>query len=174
MRVARLKLRRSVEPAKRRFAGAIVCNMRDAGFDDKEIVHVLQALFPPLVGHQSPRTREAVLGKAWVAFGGGDLVQVKTVAHDFRMAVADAGGIAPLVATLGQESIRAQEQAAGALASLALDNTKNELSIATMMVTLLASDECASSRAKASSRSRLVAACALSSAASLLRSSAAA
>lgn len=58
-----------------------------------------------------------------------------------QVAIADAGGIAPLVAALGLESVRGQEQAAGALAALALDNTKNELSIAKLIVSLLGSDD---------------------------------
>ena len=41
-------------------------------------------------------------------------------------------------AALGLDSVRAQEQAAGALASLALDNTKNEVAIAKLIVSLLA------------------------------------
>ena len=40
-------------------------------------------------------------------------------------------------AVLGLGSVRAQEQAAGALASLALDNAKNELSIAKLIVSFL-------------------------------------
>ena len=55
--------------------------------------------------------------------------------YDNQVAVADGGGIAPLVAALGLDSVKAQENAAGALASLALDNTKNEQSIAKLIVT---------------------------------------
>ena len=51
------------------------------------------------------------------------------------------GGVAPLVAVLGLGSARAQEQAAGALAALALDNPTNEKSIATMLVSLLGSSD---------------------------------
>ena len=58
-----------------------------------------------------------------------------------QVAVADGNGIAPLVAVLGLGSARTQEQAAGALAALALDNTKNELSIAELVVTLLDSED---------------------------------
>ena len=71
------------------------------------------------------------------------------------MAVADAGGIAPLVAVLGLGSERAQEQAAGALASLALDNAKNELSIAKLIVSFLETDEKLASAKAARAISRL-------------------
>ena len=47
-----------------------------------------------------------------------------------------AGGIARLVEVLGHGSTEAQDQAAGALAALALENTKNELSIADLIVSL--------------------------------------
>ena len=43
---ARLRLRSTVPRAAQRFAGAVVGNMRDSGFDDRDIVQVLQALFP--------------------------------------------------------------------------------------------------------------------------------
>ena len=43
---ARLRLRGAVPRAKWRFAGAVVSNMRDAGFEDRDTVQVLQALFP--------------------------------------------------------------------------------------------------------------------------------
>lgn len=55
-------------------------------------------------------------------------------------AVANAEGIGPLVNVLGLGTVRANEQAAGALAALALDNVKNELSIANRIVALLGSD----------------------------------
>ena len=43
---ARLRLRSTVPRAAQRFAGAVVGNMRDSGFEDRDIVQVLQALFP--------------------------------------------------------------------------------------------------------------------------------
>ena len=58
-----------------------------------------------------------------------------------QIAISDAGGIEKLVAVLGLGSVRAQDQAAGALAALALENTKNELSIAELIVSLLGSDD---------------------------------
>ena len=87
-RIARLKLRRAVEAPKRRFAGAVVCNMRDAGFDDAQVVQVLQVLFP--ARGQTSAEREEALQRAWHAFGGGDLVPIQQVAHDFTMTVAAA------------------------------------------------------------------------------------
>lgn len=75
--------------------------------------------------------------------------------YENQVAVADAGGIAPLVAVLGLGSVRAQEQAAGALAALALDNTKNEISIAKLIVSLLGSDDKQASAKAARAISRL-------------------
>ena len=49
---ARLRLRGTVPRAARRFAGAVVGNMRDAGFEDADTVQVLQALFPPRKQHE--------------------------------------------------------------------------------------------------------------------------
>jgi hypothetical protein len=43
---ARLRLRGCVARAAQRFAGAVVGNMRDSGFEDRDIVQVLLALFP--------------------------------------------------------------------------------------------------------------------------------
>ena len=74
---------------------------------------------------------------------------------DNQVAIADAGGIAPLVAVLGLGSVRAQEQAAGALASLALGNTKNELSIAKLIVSFLEADDKTASAKAARAVSRL-------------------
>ena len=71
------------------------------------------------------------------------------------MAISNAGGIAPLVAVLGLGSVRAQEQAAGALASLALDNSKNELSIAKLIVSFLETDDKQASAKAARAVSRL-------------------
>ena len=51
--------------------------------------------------------------------------------------MAEAGGIAPLAAVIGLNSIRAQEQAAGALAALALDNPQNVVAIAGLLVSLV-------------------------------------
>ena len=70
-------------------------------------------------------------------------------------AIAEAGGIARLVAVLSLGSERAQEQAAGALASLALDNTKNELSIAKLLVSFLETEHQADSAKAARAISRL-------------------
>ena len=58
-----------------------------------------------------------------------------------QAAIADAGGIAPLVAALGRGSMRLQEQSAGTLASLALDNPKNAMSIMGLIVALLGSGD---------------------------------
>ena len=49
---ARLRLRGTVPCAARHFAGAVVGNMRDAGFEDADTVQVLQALFPPRKQHE--------------------------------------------------------------------------------------------------------------------------
>ena len=57
-----------------------------------------------------------------------------------QVAIADVGGIAPLVRLLGLNSARAQGQAAGALASLALDNAANKDTIATMLVSMLSAE----------------------------------
>lgn len=54
-----------------------------------------------------------------------------------QVAIAKAGGVAPLVSLLGYGGTYAQEQAAGALASIALDNPDNEGAIAEMVVGLL-------------------------------------
>ena len=54
-----------------------------------------------------------------------------------QIKVAEAGGIAPLAAVIGLNSIRAQEQAAGALAALALDNPQNVVAIAGLLVSLV-------------------------------------
>ena len=51
--------------------------------------------------------------------------------------IADAGGLAPLVALLGVGGAETQLQAAGALAAIALDNPQNQNTIATMLVQLL-------------------------------------
>ena len=55
------------------------------------------------------------------------LLSLSSKHYKNQVAIADMSGIAPLVAVLGLGSVRAQEQAAGALASLALDNAKNGL-----------------------------------------------
>ena len=55
--------------------------------------------------------------------------------------VADAGGLSPLVELLGLGNQETQHFAAGALASMALDNPQNESTIADMMTDLLASDD---------------------------------
>ena len=75
-----------------------------------------------------------------------------------QIAVADAEGIPPLVAAIGLRSERAQEQAAGALASLALDNVKNEQSIASLVVGFLASEDKAAAAKAARAISRLASA----------------
>ena len=56
-----------------------------------------------------------------------------------QIAIAAADGIARLVAVLGVGSDRAQDQAAGALAALALGNSSNEECIARLLVELLGS-----------------------------------
>ena len=56
-----------------------------------------------------------------------------------QVAIAEAGGIPPLVAVLGLGP-RAQDKAGGALAALALDNPDNERTIAKLIVSLLGSD----------------------------------
>ena len=61
--------------------------------------------------------------------------------YENQVAIADAGGIPPLVAVLGLVSEKAREKAAGALAALALDNMKNELAIAQLIVSLLGSED---------------------------------
>ena len=61
--------------------------------------------------------------------------------YENQAAIANAGGIAPLVAVLGLSSHEAREQAATALAALALDNTKNEEAIALFLVSLLGSED---------------------------------
>ena len=58
-----------------------------------------------------------------------------------QIAIAEADGIAKLVSVLGVGSERAQDQAAGALAALALGNTSNENSIAELIVGLLGSTD---------------------------------
>ena len=55
--------------------------------------------------------------------------------------VAKAGGLAPLVALLGIGNTETQHFAAGALASIALDNPSNETAIATMMTELVSSND---------------------------------
>ena len=54
-----------------------------------------------------------------------------------QAAIAEAGGLAPLVALLGVGGAETQLQAAGALAAIALDNPQNQSTIATMLVQLL-------------------------------------
>jgi hypothetical protein len=54
-----------------------------------------------------------------------------------QAAIAEAGGLAPLVALLGVGGAETQLQAAGALAAIALDNPQNQNTIATMLVQLL-------------------------------------
>ena len=61
--------------------------------------------------------------------------------YENQKAIADAGGIAPIVAVVGLDSIKAQEQAAGALAALALNNDKNETFVAELVVSFLGSDD---------------------------------
>ena len=76
--------------------------------------------------------KQEACGALWSLSSGHNLNQI---------AIAEAGGISKLVVVLGQGSLRAQDQAAGALAALALDNMKNEFSIAEMMVALLGSED---------------------------------
>ena len=75
--------------------------------------------------------------------------------YENQVAVANADGIAPLVAVLGLGSARAQEQAAGALAALALDNSQNEVTTATLIVSLLGSNDKGASAKAARAISRL-------------------
>lgn len=77
-------------------------------------------------------SKEAAAGAIW------SLTSLNFV---IQMAVADAGGIDPLVNLLGMGSTTAQKQAAGALASLALDNDKNEQIISKMIIGLLTSSQ---------------------------------
>ena len=58
-----------------------------------------------------------------------------------QKAIAEAGGLAPLVALLGMGKPETQTKAAGALAAIALDNPKNQDTIATMLVQLLSSTD---------------------------------
>ena len=83
--------------------------------------------------------------------GGGDYAKEASASalwslcigkhHENQVAIANAGGIAPLVAVLGLTSEKAREQAAGALAALALNNTENEEAIAQLIVSLLGSED---------------------------------
>ena len=99
-----------------------------------------------LQGNSAERAKEEASAALW---------SLSSQHYDNQVAVADAGGIAPLVAVLGLTSVRAQEQAAGALASLALDNTANEGSIAQLIVSLLGSDDKQASAKAALAVSRL-------------------
>ena len=56
-----------------------------------------------------------------------------------QVAIAEAGGIQPLVDLLGTGNDQARKQAAGALASLALDNHENELTVSDFVMRLLES-----------------------------------
>ena len=75
------------------------------------------------------------------------LWSLATENHEAQQAIAAAGGIAALVHVLGLGtatgfvSDRTYEQAAGALAALALDNPSNEQSIAQQLVALLGSTD---------------------------------
>ena len=75
--------------------------------------------------------------------------------YENQVAIANADGIASLVRLLGSGSVRAQEYAAEALASLALDNVKNEVVIAELVVDLLGSKDKQPSAKAARAISRL-------------------
>jgi vacuolar protein 8 len=74
------------------------------------------------------KAKEAAAGALW---------SMCSCNFGIQNAVADEGGIAPLVMLLGSSSNTAQKQAAGALASLALNNNVNETKISVMMIELL-------------------------------------
>jgi vacuolar protein 8 len=74
------------------------------------------------------KAKEAAAGALW---------SMCSCNFGIQNAVADEGGIAPLVMLLGSSSNTAQKQAAGALASLALNNDVNETKISVMMIELL-------------------------------------
>ena len=92
----------------------------------------IEPLVAMLQDKTSPKAKEEAAAALW---------SLSALHYANQVAVAEAGGIKPLVAVLGLDSVRAQEQAASALAALALDNTKNELSIAELIVTLLGSKD---------------------------------
>lgn len=104
----------------------------------------------PLVGLLKEDTSEYAKEQASSA-----LMSLAKKHYENQVAVAQAGGIAPLVACLGLASTRAQEQSAGALAALALDNKVNESSIATLIVELLGSTDKQTSAKAARGISRL-------------------
>ena len=109
---ARLRLRGTVPRKAQRFAGAVVGNMRDSGFDDRDIVQVLLALFPKK--RQQEEVTQATLRRAWAVFGGGELVRTTKVAHDFKnLKGAGAGPPQPLqreASDVGVTSKMRQEQ----------------------------------------------------------------
>ena len=114
---ARMRLRGTVPRKAQRFAGAVVGNMRDSGFDDRDIVQVLLALFPKK--GQPEEVTQATLRRAWAVFGGGELVRTTKVAHDFKnLKGAGAGPPQPLqreasdvgVSDVGVTSKMRQEQ----------------------------------------------------------------
>ena len=109
---ARLRLRGTVPRKAQRFAGAVVGNMRDSGFDDRDIVQVLLALFPKK--RQPEEVTQATLRRAWAVFGGGELVRTTKVAHDFKnLKGAGAGPPQPLqreASDVGVTSKMRQEQ----------------------------------------------------------------
>ena len=99
-----------------------------------------------LHGDTAERAKESAAAALW---------SLATKHYNNQVAVADADGIAPLVAVVGICGDVAQEQAAGALAALALDNSKNEVSIAKLTVALLGSDDKQASAKAALAISRL-------------------
>ena len=74
--------------------------------------------------------------------------------YNNQVAIAEADGIAPLVALLGRSGPRVQGMAVGALAALALNNEKNKVAIAVLLVGLLSphDKEASSKAARAISR----------------------
>ena len=112
---------------------AVLATSHERNQDQVASVNGLPLLIALLQGKCAEAAKEGAASALWaLAASTGSQASHK----DNQVAIAAAGGIAPLVAALGLGA-RAQEQAAGALASLGLNNLENEIAIAKLVVELL-------------------------------------
>lgn len=122
--------------AVRAAAAAALAVLSRANCRNQDRVREVGGIAPLVALLRSSRTTDTAKEEAAAA-----LWSLSSAHFENQVGVADAGGIAPLVAVIGLDSERAQEQAAGALAALALDNMANRSSIAELIVALLGSQD---------------------------------
>ena len=126
-------LRRAVPMERRAEAGALMLVLRDFGYDDDQLLAVLQGIYPPLppekkrvVGDSATqvqkraeanqthivRTAEwaaetgmSVMRGAWGAFGGGELVKLPANPFDFKTRLREDGtGMSPHESLVAQSA----------------------------------------------------------------------